>query len=100
MQKKDTSNLVQYLANKKNFSRVLQEKYRATIATAVKMQKYPFYKSFLAKNVVFLEVEGSARPKSSFFLKRRGPLVIASDQRERGNPDFFSSGLVRPLLHQ
>ena len=75
MQKKDTSNLVQYLANKKNFSRVLQEKYRATIATAVNMQKYPFYKSFLAKIIIFLEAEGAARPKTSFFLKRRGPLI-------------------------
>ena len=64
------------------------------------MQKYPFYKSFLAKIIIFLEAEGSARPKTSFFLKRESPPVIASDQRERGNPDFFSSGLVRPLLHQ
>ncbi|MFC2494690.1 MAG: hypothetical protein ACFNWZ_00595 [Candidatus Absconditicoccaceae bacterium] len=114
MQKKDTSNLLRYLANKKNFSRVLQEKYRATIATAVNMQKYPFYKSFLTKIIIFLEAEGAARPKTSFFLKRRDPLhlqrsflikrqappVIASDQRERGNPDSFSSGVVRPLLHQ
>ena len=76
MQKKDTSNLLRHLANKKNFSRVLQEKYRATIATAVNIQKYPFYKSFLTKNVIFLEAEGSARPKTSFFLKRRGPLVL------------------------
>ena len=65
MQKKDTSNLLRHLENKKNFSRVLQEKYRATIATAVSMQKYPFYKSFLTKNVIFLEAEGAARPNSS-----------------------------------
>ena len=64
------------------------------------MQKYPFYKSFLAKIIIFLEAEGSARLKSSFLIKRQAPPVIASDQRERGNPDFFSSGLVRPLLHQ
>ena len=64
------------------------------------MQKYPFYKSFLTKNVIFLEAEGSARPKSSFLIKQQAPPVIASDQRERGNPDFFSSDLVRPLLHQ
>ena len=90
MQKKDTSNLLRYLANKKNFSRVLQEKYRATIATAVNMQKYPFYKSFLTKIIIFLEAEGSARPKTSFFLKRRGPL--APKRR------FFSSDKLHPSL--
>jgi len=100
MQKKDTSNLLRYLAKKKNFSRILQEKYRASIATAVNMQKYPFYKSFLAKIIIFLEAEGSTRPKTSFLIKRQAPPVIASDRRERGNPDFFSSDLVRPLLHQ
>ena len=26
--------------------------------------------------VIFLEAEGSARPKTSFFLKRRGPLAL------------------------
>ena len=56
------------------------------------MQKYPFYKSFLAKIIIFLEVEGSARPKTSFLIKRQAPSVIASDRREYGNPDFFSSG--------
>ena len=56
------------------------------------MQKYPFYKSFLEKIIIFLEAEGSARLKSSFLIKREAPPVIASDQRERGNPDSFSSG--------
>ena len=53
--------------------------------------------------VVFLEAEGSARPKTSFFLKRRGPLVpkrrflvnqqqppaLVSDQKRCRDPDFF-----------
>ena len=28
-----------------------------------------------SQNVIFLEAEGSARPKTSFFMKRRGPLA-------------------------
>ncbi|MFC2695932.1 MAG: hypothetical protein ACFN4U_02695, partial [Candidatus Absconditicoccaceae bacterium] len=49
---------------------------------------------------VFLEAEGSARPKTSFFLKRRGTLVLASDRRERGNPDCFSGGLLHTFFAQ